>query len=102
LTRLVCDLQGVFDEHHNALILSDPSVHSYYSDQPDRKHIYGETDCGQDGHHNFFKTHYSCHGTLCDLVIRGYKKPWLHRQGNQEDDNCEEKFPSTIMSSNPF
>jgi Alpha-kinase family len=72
-TKLVCDLQGVYDKTKNVLILSDPAVHCYYNDQPDRKCIYGDTDCGQKGQRNFFQTHYSCHGLLCHLVTRGFR-----------------------------
>jgi Alpha-kinase family len=45
-TRLVCDLQGIFDHENNILLLSDPAVHSYFSNHPDQKRMYGETDCG--------------------------------------------------------
>lgn len=72
-TRLVCDLQGVFDAKSNALLLSDPVIHYYDPRKPDRRCIYGYSDLGRKGHRTFFETHYSCHGLLCNLVIRGFK-----------------------------
>lgn len=72
-TRLVCDLQGIFDAKSNCLMLSDPAIHSHDPYQPDRKCRYGDTDCGKKGQRDFFATHHNCHGLLCNLVIRGFK-----------------------------
>lgn len=72
-TKVVCDLQGIFDAEKNALMLSDPAIHCHYRHHPDRRCIYGDTDCGLKGKNDFFMTHDSCHGLLCSLVIRGFK-----------------------------
>ena len=73
--RLICDLQGVFDDGKNLLYLSDPVIHcdnrgKSYKDPC----IAGRTDRGRTGMALFFKTH-KCHcGKLCRLVTSGLKR----------------------------
>lgn len=61
---LVCDLQGVLTSHQSAggetrrggvFELTDPVIH--YSSNSGRDQVYGNTDLGKEGTHNFFKTH---------------------------------------------
>lgn len=83
--RLICDLQGVFDEKANVLRLSDPVIH--YHSFANRKHVHGRTDRGARGIGMFFKTH-ECN-QLCSLVNRGHRRPRNHssktsqRQGDK-------------------
>ena len=72
--RLICDLQGVFDEDKNILFLSDPVIHYYNRGQSDRYMVHGRTDKGRKGIALFFKTH-KCHcSELCRLVTNGFKR----------------------------
>jgi Mg-chelatase subunit ChlD len=61
--RLVCDLQGVFDENGRVLRLSDPVIHYYNQANGHRTRVHGDTDRGQKGMRMFFATH-EC-GHLC-------------------------------------
>ena len=80
-SRLVCDLQGVFDEGKNVLQFSDPVIHYYNPQRKDRRCVHGRTDRGQDGIKDFFATH-SCkeQGNLCQLVTRGFRANRFHRR----------------------
>lgn len=69
--RLVCDLQGVFDEKGNVLIFSDPAIHYYNHLREDRRMVHGRTDRGRKGVAMFFDTHTCCH--LCTLSVRGFR-----------------------------
>jgi hypothetical protein len=69
--RLVCDLQGVFDESANVLRLSDPVIH--YTSSSGRQQVHGRTDRGRKGKAMFFETHECSH--LCRLVNRGFWRP---------------------------
>jgi hypothetical protein len=73
--RLVCDLQGVYDEGKNILQFSDPVIHYYNPQRTERRCVHGRTDRGRDGIKDFFNTH-SCkeQGNLCQLVTRGFRK----------------------------
>ncbi|GKZ00218.1 hypothetical protein MPSEU_000974700 [Mayamaea pseudoterrestris] len=73
--RLVCDLQGVYDEKDNVLRLSDPVIH--HTSSSGRKHVHGRTDRGRKGKAMFFETH-KC-SALCRLMLRGFKHAH-HRQ----------------------
>jgi hypothetical protein len=72
--RLVCDLQGVYDEDKNVLRLSDPVIH-YHNDFNREGNIqrYGNTDRGRKGMAMFFATHHCGH--LCKLILRGMRQP---------------------------
>ena len=72
--RLVCDLQGVYDEKKNILLFSDPVIHYYNPLRTDRRGVHGRTDRGRDGIKDFFATH-SCkeQGHLCQLVTCGFR-----------------------------
>jgi Alpha-kinase family/von Willebrand factor type A domain len=74
--RLVCDLQGVFDEAKNELQFSDPVIHYYSSKHHRRRNVHGRTDRGRNGIDDFFRTH-SCaeQNNLCQLVSRGFCPP---------------------------
>lgn len=82
--RLVCDLQGVFDESSNVLRLSDPVIH--YHSRSGRRQVHGRTDKGESGVGKFFATHKEHCGYLCRLVNRRF---WNRRNGgksNHPDD----------------
>lgn len=66
--RLVCDLQGVFDDANNELIFSDPVIHYYNHVREDRSKVHGATDRGRKGIAMFFDTHHEHCGHLCRLV----------------------------------
>jgi Alpha-kinase family len=74
--RLVCDLQGVFDEAKNELLFSDPVIHYYNSKRHRRRNVHGRTDRGRNGIDDFFRTH-CCdeQNNLCQLVSRGFVRP---------------------------
>ena len=73
--RLVCDLQGVYDETKNMLQFSDPVIHYYNPQRSDRRCVHGRTDRGYEGIKDFFSTH-SCfeQGHLCPMLTRGFGK----------------------------
>ena len=73
--RLVCDLQGVYDEANNVLLFSDPVIH-YYNPRAYscRKNVHGRTDHGKEGIHKFFDTHADHCGPLCRIANRGFRK----------------------------
>lgn len=78
--RLVCDLQGVFDEKDNVLRFSDPVIHYHNPARIDRRCVHGQTDRGEKGVRQFFETHNDGHhGHLCRLVLRGFKRQ-THRR----------------------
>ena len=72
--RLVCDLQGVYDEEKNLLQFSDPVIHYFNPQLTDRRCVHGRTDRGRAGIDDFFATH-SCveQGNLCPLMTRGFR-----------------------------
>jgi hypothetical protein len=74
--RLICDLQGVFDEKENVLRLSDPVIH--YHSHSNRRFVHGRTDRGWKGIGMFFETHHEHCGHLCKLVNRGFRARAAH------------------------
>ena len=80
--RLVCDLQGVYDESANLLRLSDPVIH--YKSTSGRRRVHGMTDKGEKGVGMFFATHREHCGHLCKLVNRRFRpyKNRNHRRNN--------------------
>ena len=68
--RLVCDLQGVFDEDTNTLVLSDPVIHYHNPDKKHRRRVHGATDKGAEGVVMFFETHKDHCNHLCKLTTR--------------------------------
>lgn len=77
--RLVCDLQGVYDEKTRILRLSDPVIHYHNPKRADRSRVHGDTDRGRKGVAMFFETHHEHCGHLCMLVLRGLR-PSRRRQ----------------------
>ena len=73
--RLVCDLQGVYDEARNTMILSDPVIH-YWNPvgTNERRRVHGNTDYGRKGMDDFFASHRHHCGHLCRLVNRGFSR----------------------------
>jgi Mg-chelatase subunit ChlD len=69
--RLVCDLQGVYDEPNNVLRFSDPVIHYYNILREDRRMVHGRTDRGRKGAGMFFSTH-QCN-PLCKLSMGGFR-----------------------------
>jgi hypothetical protein len=76
--RLVCDLQGVYDDKRNILDFSDPVIHYYNHLDRGRRKVHGGTDHGKDGMAKFFDTHHEHCGRLCKLVIRGFRRVTDH------------------------
>ena len=72
--RLICDLQGVYDESQNILRFSDPVIHYHNPAHARRAQVHGRTDRGQKGVLMFFETHKEYCGHLCRLVNGGFKK----------------------------
>jgi hypothetical protein len=72
--RLICDLQGVFDEASNTLKFTDPVIHYFNHRKQERENVHGRTDRGRKGVAMFFGTHKDCCGHLCRLVTGGFKK----------------------------
>jgi len=63
---LVCDLQGIYNTLCSPPIfeMTDPVIH--YKSARQRKNLFGRTDKGEEGIHNFYKTH-KC-SNLCRMV----------------------------------
>ena len=77
--RLVCDLQGVFEEESNVMRFSDPVIHYHNPRRTDRRRVHGSTDRGEKGVSLFFETHNDGHhGHLCRLVNRGFRRLTHH------------------------
>jgi hypothetical protein len=72
--RLVCDLQGVYDEKENVLKFSDPVIHYHDPHREHRRNVYGKTDQGKKGMAMFFETHRDHCGHLCRLMTGGFKR----------------------------
>ncbi|VEU44405.1 unnamed protein product [Pseudo-nitzschia multistriata] len=88
--RLICDLQGVFDERSNTLKLTDPVVHYFNYRRQHKKRVHGRTDRGREGMAMFFDTHRDCCGHLCRLVTGGLRKSRVrskHRQQGPKSDS---------------
>jgi Mg-chelatase subunit ChlD len=77
--RLVCDLQGVYDEKNNVLRFSDPAIHYYNHLREDRRMVHGRTDRGRKGIGMFFETHKDNCSLLCKLSTGGFRR--AHRFG---------------------
>jgi hypothetical protein len=69
--RLICDIQGVYDEEKNMLRLSDPVIHYQNYRREHKRMVHGKTDRGTKGFAMFFETH-EC-SKLCHLVTAGFK-----------------------------
>jgi len=72
---LVCDLQGVLSAPLSTetplFEFTDPVMH--YWSHTGRKNVFGRTDRGKKGIHDFFKTH------ECSDLCRMLNKRWVHR-----------------------
>jgi hypothetical protein len=55
--KLVCDLQGVFDELNNVVSLTDPVIHCEENRGKKTGNAYGRTNQGRSGMDSFFKSH---------------------------------------------
>ena len=81
---LVCDLQGVFDDTSEpppVFELTDPVIH--YASNKGRKNVYGRTDKGRKGIHEFFKTQ-RCN-ELCALLKLSRKHWTTSKQEGMSD-----------------
>jgi hypothetical protein len=67
-SQLVCDLQGVFEEHANRFKLTDPVIH--YKGRTEKskkkKNRFGRSDLGEAGMNQFFLTHVC--NPICSLL----------------------------------
>ena len=74
---LVCDLQGVLSDTIPPIFeLTDPVIH--FRSRYGRKNVFGRTDHGTKGMHNFFSTH-KC-SPLCKMLC----KRWVRQVGADE------------------
>ena len=89
--RLICDLQGVFDEKKNILKLSDPVIHYHDRNKTGKRMVHGRTDRGSKGVAMFKKTHQCNH--LCKLVTGGFKRKFYQ-------DNRNSNVHSSVTASN--
>ena len=69
-TRLVCDLQGIYDEGLSLFKLTDPVIHYHNCFKEHNTKIYGRSDMGRRGIKAFLNSH-KCNN-LCRLVLQGY------------------------------
>lgn len=83
--RLICDIQGVFDEDSNRLMISDPAIHYFNPRKEDRRQVHGRSDLGLRGVQRFFQSH-QC-SKLCSLVTFGLK----HKRKRSQLGKCEDK-----------
>jgi len=81
--RLICDLQGVFEEKSNLLKFSDPVIHYHNPHRQERRGVHGRTDRGKKGMAMFFDTHKEHCGRLCRLVTGGFRQPRRCRQRHE-------------------
>jgi Mg-chelatase subunit ChlD len=87
--RLVCDLQGVYDDSARMLKFSDPSIHYHDHLRAHRRFVHGCTDGGHRGMAKFFNTH-RCSG-LCKLVTRGFVEASRKRKSECSTLHTENK-----------
>ena len=68
---MVCDLQGVYSPNEGRPVFefTDPVIH--YRSQTGRKNVFGRTDRGAQGVHDFFTTH------TCTELCRMLNRKWL-------------------------
>eukprot|EP00536_Pseudo-nitzschia_multiseries_P006283 jgi/Psemu1/192727/e_gw1.131.23.1 len=85
--RLICDLQGVFDEPSNTLKLTDPVIHYFNYRRQERERVHGRTDKGRQGMAMFFETHKDCCGHLCRLVTGGFRRTRFRAKQQQKHSN---------------
>ena len=78
---LICDLQGNYDGEHKMFRFTDPVIHYHNTQKSTKKCVYGRTDKGQKGMHDFLRTH-EC-SALCHLLTKGFRKP--HKRGIQSE-----------------
>ena len=81
---IVCDLQGVLNTSVCPPVyeMTDPVIH--YRSARHRQHVYGRTDKGLDGIHNFFRTHKHC--KLCDLIHRKFVQNDAVKENEYDED----------------
>jgi Alpha-kinase family. len=85
--RLICDLQGIFDEKTNTLKFTDPVIHYFNFRKQERENVHGRTDRGRKGIAVFFETHKTCCGHLCRLVTMGFRRGRHHGKGSSQSKN---------------
>jgi len=69
-TRLICDLQGEYDEALSLFKFTDPVIHYHNYMKEENTKIYGRSDKGRKGIQAFLSSHVCNH--LCRLVTQGY------------------------------
>ena len=75
--RLICDIQGVYDEDENVLKLSDPVIHY---DSAVQVCVHGRTDRGRKGMAMFHETHKDHCNQLCRFMTGGFKKKYQEKK----------------------
>ena len=76
---LVCDLQGVLDTSSPTGLcfqFTDPVIH--FKSRRGRNNVFGRTDRGPKGVHDFFKSH------TCSPLCRALNRRWVKRVGEQQ------------------
>eukprot|EP00966_Prymnesium_polylepis_P156445 3614674-Prymnesium_polylepis.1 len=73
---LVCDLQGVLSTHPPRFEFTDPVIH--FSSRSNRRNVFGRTDRGLKGVHDFFASH------KCGPLCRALNRRWVKRVGEQQ------------------
>lgn len=76
---LVCDLQGVLDTSSPTgpcFQFTDPVIH--FKSRRGRNNVFGRTDRGPKGVHDFFKSH------TCSPLCRALNRRWVKRVGEQQ------------------
>ena len=82
--RLICDLQGVYDEKKNILNFTDPVIHYYNDHKLNKRCVHGRTDKGKKGIAMFHATHKDYCNKLCYLVNNGFKKALQKNKRNYD------------------
>lgn len=74
---LVCDLQGVLSTTQPPCFeFTDPVIH--FSSRSGRRNVFGRTDRGLKGMHDFFASH------KCSSLCRALNRRWVKRVGETE------------------
>ena len=83
---MVCDLQGVLDMHSSPPLfeLTDPVIH--YKSDHGRSHVFGRTDRGLNGMHDFFRTH------MCSDLCRALNRRWVRKHRSNTDSTSRQQY----------
>ena len=90
---LVCDLQGVLSSNPPKFEFTDPVIH--FSSRSGRRNVFGRTDRGKKGMHDFFKTH-KC-TPLCRMLQRRWVKQVGEKQRHTHLDGLEEQVSNLTI-----